>query len=330
MLDALPFRHVIAADFEFEVGAGERPRPVLAKDLRSSQEWRLWRDEFGAMPPFPTGADALFTAFYASAELGCFKALGWPMPANVLDLFIEFRNARNGLPTPAGFGLLGALAFFGCDTIGAIEKDEMRALVLRGGPWCGKERAAILDYCAGVVMALEQLLSAMLPYIDLSRALLRGRYMKAAAAMEWNGTPIDLEMLALLRAHWTGIQDELIRQIDAEYGVFEGRTFKTERWERYLITNGIPWPRLESGRLDLSDDAFRQMAKAYPAVAPMRELRSALSELRLNDLAVGMDGRNRTILSAFRSRTGRNQPSSIRHGSAKPGRPHRPAAGCGA
>ena len=33
--------------------------------------------------------------------------------------------------------------------------------------------------------------------------------------------------------------------------------------------------------------------------------------MRLADLAVGADGRNRTILSAFRSRTGRNQPSQL-------------------
>ena len=41
--------------------------------------------------------------------------------------------------------------------------------------------------------ALERLLPAMLPRIDLPRALLRGRYMKAAAAMEHNGTPIDTD-----------------------------------------------------------------------------------------------------------------------------------------
>ena len=35
-----------------------------------------------------------------------------------------------------------------------------------------------------------------------------------------------------------------------------------------------------------------------------------MSELRLSDLAVGEDGRNRCLLSAFRSRTGRNQPSN--------------------
>jgi hypothetical protein len=137
--------------------------------------------------------------------------------------------------------------------------------------------------------------------------------MKAAAAMEHNGTPIDTDTLAQLRECWTDIQDELIAGIDADYGVFDGRTFKAERWEQYLIARAIPWPRLDSGRLDLSDDAFRQMAKAYPAVSPMRELRSALSELRLNDLAVGQDGRNRTILSAFRSRTGRNQPSNAKY-----------------
>jgi len=33
----------------------------------------------------------------------------------------------------------------------------------------------------------------------------------------------------------------------------------------------------------------------------------------LNDLAVGRHGRNRTILSAFRSRTGRNQPSNAKY-----------------
>ena len=66
----------------------------------------------------------------------------------------------------------------------------------------------------------------------------------------------------------------------------------------------------DSGKLDLSDDAFRQVARAHPSVAPLRELRSSLSELRLSDLAVGEDGRNRCLLSAFRSRTGRNQPSN--------------------
>jgi hypothetical protein len=75
---------------------------------------------------------------------------------------------------------------------------------------------------------------------------------------------------------------------------------------------GIPWPRLSSGALALDDDTFRSQARAYPIIAPLRELRYALGQLRLNELTVGPDGRNRTILSAFRARTGRNQPSNSR------------------
>jgi len=37
--------------------------------------------------------------------------------------------------------------------------------------------------------------------------------MKAAAAIEWNGIPIDTVTLGLLRRHWTGIQDELIAEM---------------------------------------------------------------------------------------------------------------------
>jgi DNA polymerase-1 len=136
--------------------------------------------------------------------------------------------------------------------------------------------------------------------------------MAAVSAMEHNGTPIDLETLGRLREVWTGIQDELIAAVDVSYGVYEGRTFKADRFDAWLIAQGIPWPMLETGRLNLSDGAFRQMAKAYPIVAPLRELRSALAELRLNDLAVGHDGRNRCLLSPFGARTSRNTPSNTK------------------
>ena len=310
-----PFREVWAADFEFVAHPGERPDVVclVARELKSGRVIQLWRDQLGPVPPYATGPDTLLVAYYASAELGCHRALGWPTPARVLDLFTEFRARRNGLTTVAGSSLLGALTHFGLDNIGATEKEGMRELILTGGPWSAQQQADIIAYCESDVLALERLLVAMLPGIDLPRALLRGRYMAAAAAMEHSGVPIDTEMLALLRANWLHIQDQLIAAIDSQYGVFDGRTFKADRFGGWLAANNIPWPRLESGRLDLDDDAFRQMARAYPAVAPLRELRSSLAELRLSDLAVGRDGRNRTILSAFRSRTGRNQPSNSRY-----------------
>ena len=248
---------------------------MVAKELRGGQVWRLRRGEFGSQPPFPIGSDALFIAYYASAELGCFRALGWPRPANILDLFVEFRNRTNGLTTPAGSGLIGALAYFGLDSFSAIEKDEMRTLILRGGTWSEDEWKAILDYCATDIDALERLLPMMLPPrsnrgIDLPRALLRGRYMAAVAAMEWTGVPIDVQMLELFREYWTDIQDDLIRAVDV-HGIFDGRTFKTDRWAHFLVRNNISWPLLESGVLDFGDKTFREMAKSHPLVSPYRD-----------------------------------------------------------
>ena len=81
----------------------------------------------------------------------------------MLDLFIEFRRYTNGLPTFGGASLPAALAYFGLDGITAEEKQEMRSLVLRGGPWSADERAAILDYCGKDVAALARLLEVMAP-----------------------------------------------------------------------------------------------------------------------------------------------------------------------
>ena len=184
---------------------------------------------------------------------------------------------------------------------------------VRRWPDTNAELIALTDYCETDVAALGRLFPVMLPGIDLPRSLLRGRFMAANSAIEFAGTPIDVTMKDLFLEHWTGIQDELITEVDVDYGVFDGRTFKADRWAQWLIRNNIPWPLLESGQLDLEDKTFREMAKAYPAVSPMRELRHALSDLRLNDLAVGRDGRNRTVLWAFQSKTGRTQPSNTQY-----------------
>jgi len=194
--------------------------------------------------------------------------------------------------------------------IESTEKDEMRQLALRGGPYTLKEKQDLTEYCEDDVRALQRLLPRLEPDLDLPRALLRGRYMAAAARMEATGIPVDVGTLARLRSHWDDLQGLLIAQVDHDYHVYEGKSFKADRWAAYLAREGIPWPRLESGNLALDDDTFREMSRLYPVVAPLRELRASLSSMRLERLAVGEDGRNRCLLSAFRARTSRNQPSN--------------------
>src|SRR4051794_26991876 len=167
-VERLPYREVWCLDFEFRAPDGERPEPLcmVARELRTGRELRLWRGELlPGRPPFRLDEQTLFVAYYASAEFGCFLALDWPMPLRILDLFAEFRATTNGRRTPCGAGLLGAMVWHGLDGMAADEKDEMRALAMRGGPYNEGERRAMLAYCAADVDALARLLPAMLPEI---------------------------------------------------------------------------------------------------------------------------------------------------------------------
>lgn len=310
------FNHIIAIDFEFSAPNGERPSVVclIAKNLMSGETWRIFQEELYALksPPYPTGSDALIVAYYASAEINCYLSLDWELPHHVLDLFTEFRCITNGLTLSSGAGLLGALNYFGLSGIDVLEKEGMRDLAMRGGNYTEMEKNDLLIYCESDVLALENLLNPMLPLLNLPLALLRGRYMKSAACIEYCGTPIDTESLSLLMGNWDAIQQSLIKKIDINFNVYEGKTFKRKLFENYLIKNNISWPLLPSGTIDLSDSTFKDMCRSTPTLTPLRELRVTLSRMRLSDLAVGKDNRNRCLISAFRAKTGRNQPSNSR------------------
>ena len=464
------YREVWVVDFEFYAPDGERPLPLclVARELFSGRAVRRWLEGSPTPAPFRLDrTDVLMVAYYASAELGCLLTLDWPFPLRVLDLYAEFRCLTSGMPTPCGRGLLGALVACGLEGMAAAEKGAMRRLAMRGGPFTMAERESLLTYCHSDTDALARLLPVMFPYIDLPRALLRGRYMCAAARMEHIGIPCDVDTLTELRRQWDRIKYQLAAAVNRTCGVFvptghafnpassfgtalvqtatanqldpyrlvpvvthlwrearmlyqetraarqqarsrtgltlgrihqwereghdaatwpeldtlavelaaelpalglgspeeqsytstdyagalwemlresedrlpqradpallqhaadlltrdpEGQawtgplTFSAERFETYLVRKQMPWPRLPSGMLALDDDTFRDMAKAFPAdIGPIRDVRQTLSQLKLHELAVGRDGRNRCLLAAFGSRTGRNQPSNSKY-----------------
>jgi DNA polymerase-1 len=316
---SLGFREVWAVDFEFQAPPGEPSIPLCmcARELISGRMVRVWRDELRRLhrPPFAIDDGSLFVAYYASAELGCFIALGWPLPARILDLYAEFRVATNGLPAVHGNGLLGPLAHYGLGHIDAHEKDAMRGLVMGQQNWSHAELGAILDYCMSDVLALAALLPRMAPTIDWPRALLRGRYMAAVAHMEAIGVPVDVPMHRQLAADWDGLTRRLAQAADREIGVYEGRTFKEIRFETWLAARGIAWPRRPDGALALDRDTFKAQATSrpeHPQLMQLYELRVTLGGMRLTGLQVGADGRNRCLLSPFQSVTGRNQPSNTK------------------
>jgi len=319
-LPLLPFREIWLLDFEFH-GAPEKSWVVcmVAREFRSGRVIRMWRDELVNLrrAPFDVGPHAVVVAYYASAEIGCFLALGWPLPTNLLDLFTEHRCATNGLRLSGAKpnSLVSALRYRGLPSIGAEEKDAIIKLIISKRDFSDVERRTILDYCESDVDALCSLLPTMAPTIELPQALHRGRYMAATARMEAVGIPIDVDLHAELVREWEPLKRSLVVAVSAQYGdVYDGLSFRSERFRAFLEAQAIlpHWPTDLEGKLILDDQTFREMAQFYPGLQPLHELRGTLGRLRLTGLEIGSDRRNRVMLSPFGSRTGRNQPSNTR------------------
>ena len=309
------FDTVVALDFEYTQPDGELPNPIccVAKDLRTGVVHRLIGNDLRrGQPSFLGGPRTLVVSYFASAEISCFLELGWDVPSHILDLYVEFRWLTNGLPLPAGRTLLGALVYCGLPALTVVEKTGVRELATRGGPFDADEQKVLLDYCESDVVALELLFDATRGFLDVARALLRGRYMAAVATMERHGTPIDAPLFQLLASRWERIEEGLIERMDPA-GIWDGRKFRYAAFEDFLRQRGIAWPRLDTGRLALDSKTFLTIGNRIPVIGQIAELRSILSELRLRDLAIGTDGRNRCLLSPFTSTTGRNQPSSTKY-----------------
>jgi DNA polymerase I len=323
----LPFEEIWAHDFEFIARPGERPDVVClaAHELRSGRTISLWRDELGEQPPYRTDDNVAFVNFSGQAEMCCHLALGWPIPRNIIDLSAIFRCLTNGKATPEGKGLLSMQRYYGLDAISSKRKDAMRDCILRGWPFTDEERAQILQYCAGDVKPLLQLLSLVLPDIDLNTVLYWGEFVAVSALMQHHGVPINTEIHPKLadKRVWREIRDAMVPAIDAQYGVFVRNaagdwTFSHERWVAYLKREGIYdlWPKRESAKhpdvlvLDMRRKTFENMTRGFPQLEPLRQLRHARDKMRKIKLAVGADGRNRTVLWPFKSKTGRTQPKA--------------------
>jgi DNA polymerase-1 len=107
----------------------------------------------------------------------------------------------------------------------------------------------------------------------------------------------------------------MVPAIDAKYGVYirdaaGDWSFNMERFAAYLAREGIVWPRLESGKLSTKSKTFDEMSKGWPQLEELRQLRHMRNKMRKVKLAVGVDGRNRTVLWPFKAKTSRTQPKA--------------------
>jgi len=170
------FKTIVACDLEFGYGTGgssEGPPRVIcgcARELRSGQEYYIWANEFGSRPPWPHENDALFVCYNATAEVRSYMSLSWKPPSSILDLFVEYRQWRNGtfVSHPKEHArLTDALRYcrahrndppilnpYPYPNIDAEQKKDWQARALAGPPFNEEDKQGLLEYCMGDVRAL--------------------------------------------------------------------------------------------------------------------------------------------------------------------------------
>ena len=147
---------------------------------------------------------------------------------------------------------------------------------------------------------------------DFGRALLRGRYMAPLAVVENNGVPIDVPLLGSPAGHWKTSSFAWSRPIDADFGVYERPAASSERlFEAYA---GAAWHSTGRASSPAPCPGRRHLPPAGARASrdrPVARARHAMGQIA----TARPGGRARTAatgrsLSAFRAKTGRNQPSN--------------------
>jgi DNA polymerase I len=320
----LGFPQVWCVDFEFGTGPTGRPivHCMVARELHSGREFRLWYNELTALgkAPFDIGPNSLFVAYSAGAEIGCFIELHWSIPLNILDVYAEYLAITNGhrnKKSPAG--LLQAMEHYRLGHLAPAEKENMRALAIRGGPYTPQEQSNLLDYCTEDVDALCRLLPAMEPELAAFPAAewqFRGAFMAAIQCVAQNGVPLDAEMLEAIRTHRLEIIRRMAEQLERKhrFEVYDGTHFRHAGFRQLTRSWGIRWPSTPSGLPSTADEVFREMIDKHPTlpIRPLYECRHTIELLQKFEIGAGPDGYSRCWLAPFRSESGRNQPSNTR------------------
>jgi DNA polymerase-1 len=332
------FTTINVCDFEYEVTggdynltAGDLPKVlcmvvyVLNEFLQHVRTIRLWRGEFGSAPPFDIGANALFVAYSAWAELTCFMTLGWKFPEHVFDLHTAYLAASNILlpynpdemRRRQSKRLPDACRAYGIEGWEQIDKGTM-AKDIGEGRWRDYGQEAVFNYCEeDVSKSAELFIRQLRGHSRLQRASVEhvlhwSNYSaKVVAQIQAKGMPIDLWLWNLVQENKAAIIAALVRKFDfsqcTEHPIYtlEG-DWSYERFEHWLINIGVvAWPRLESGQLDTDSDAFKLMYH-IPGIEELHALRDSLGVIMRAKLPIGRGGRNRPSLFPFCTATGRN------------------------
>jgi hypothetical protein len=321
-------------DFEFEVqadGSSGRPFLMAAHHHTTGRTIVLWGDELRGRPgpPFPVDGRTIVVCHFCPAEAGCFASLGWSRP-QFFDTCVEFRLSpayadwreqeairrrhrhlfRDEPKRPYILKLNEMARTLGVAPLYEdAEKEALQSLAASGGPFSRDQERQLIAYCiADTLMTRRCLPHLIANERDWAAAALRAEFLLLNQEMKARGVPVDAELEDLVD-HRAFLRERVIREWD-RFGLFRAGSFSNRAFVDFLAERGLPWPCHASGPPDLRQETFREQARIHPVFAEIGRLRDTVSMLRRIGPRVDPDGRTRTDLRPFVSKTGRSQPSS--------------------
>lgn len=96
ILSQVPDVIIVSVTTGSVVDIGRVPLSMAAKHLHSHEEWALDFHQIrgASAPPYPCGENDLVVCFTPVVELTALARVGWPIPANVLDIRQEVRSYK--------------------------------------------------------------------------------------------------------------------------------------------------------------------------------------------------------------------------------------------
>lgn len=328
------FDRIFIGDTEYQKPDGEPTHPVCSViiELRSGTVYEDFFDQRRPCPITFTDKD-LFVAYSAHAELGTFLAAGWPLPENILDLYLVHLREMNGA-RDAGLikdfvlksqpaKLITALLLIGRPDLIYADKEGMREYIISNGvtppPGVSLEahRRKILDYCMTDVVSTVALLAGFEKVLTegnhLDQALVYSKFAVPVAYFEENGTPMNAPLVDAIRRHRKDLVLHLVTSLEQKYryGIFDKNGVrKAAGFNAMVAQRGLAdiWPITEAGNYKTDKETMTQMSQTDRELEPLKELLKYLPQLRSSKLKCGSDGRSRPSVWPCKLKSGRCSP----------------------
>jgi DNA polymerase I-like protein with 3'-5' exonuclease and polymerase domains len=294
-------------------------RPIVAcfEDVDTGERVHFWGRDRALGEWLHEHRDDLFNVHYAVAEMTYLLRLGIELPQYWFDTFVAWRAITNRPKCPRA-GLGDVLGYLGQPGAAHPTKKAMQKKLgtLAFDPNSEVDLAEAVEYCYSDCAASTVLLRQLWDRIPKHLMPHWMEFMKAASKIELRGIPMDVRTVNSIGENRESIKQHFLGIINRNYEILRpsGHVNMVE-WLRWCVDHRVAWPYKTSpktGRLYYAQDSdtFDDMSVRHPFIEKVYQTKKTIQQLNNRKMIIDQkDGRHYFGVSAFRSVSGRNQPS---------------------